>query len=173
MWVQVQRESRIKIFGSDRGGEFLSGMFSESAERGNHIHIADVRAMLMAARLLVMLWGEALQYSLWICNRTPTSAVPNAKAPYKMATGERPDPGKAMEWGRNVFVHILNAGKLQPRAEEAHFVGFDCESKGVRIYWPKKRSTSRTHSRTRGRCSERASASSTSKSSPQQWPRRA
>ncbi|KAF9492566.1 hypothetical protein BDN71DRAFT_1396611, partial [Pleurotus eryngii] len=76
----------------------------------------------MAARLPVMLWGEALQYSVWIRNRTPTR--------------------KAMEWGRKVFVRILDAGKLQPRAEEARFVGFDWESKGVRIFWPKKRSVS-------------------------------
>ncbi|KDQ27171.1 hypothetical protein PLEOSDRAFT_1106055 [Pleurotus ostreatus PC15] len=98
--------------------------------------------MLMAAQLPVMLWGEALQYSVWIRSQMPTSALPDAKTPHEMATGERPDLGKAMEWGRKVFVCILDAGKLQPRAEEGRFIGFDWESKGVRIFWPKKQSVS-------------------------------
>ena len=36
----------------------------------------------------------------------------------------------------------LNAGKLDPRARVCHFVGYDSESKGYRIYWPQKKSIS-------------------------------
>jgi hypothetical protein len=41
-----------------------------------------------------------------------------------------------------VWVKWLDAGKLDPRAEEAHFVGFNEESKGFQIYWPKKHKVS-------------------------------
>jgi hypothetical protein len=46
------------------------------------------------------------------------------------------------EWGAIVWIKRLDAGKLDPRAEEARFVGYDDESKGFRIYWPKKRKVS-------------------------------
>ena len=37
-----------------------------------------------------------------------------------------------------VWVKWLDAGKLNHRAEEVHFIGFDKESKVFQIYWPKK-----------------------------------
>ena len=33
----------------------------------------------------------------------------------------------------------LKAGKLDTRAKEGQFAGYDSESKGYRIYWPEKR----------------------------------
>ena len=34
----------------------------------------------------------------------------------------------------------IHAGKLDARAQVGHFVGYDAESKGFRIYWPRKQS---------------------------------
>ena len=68
----------------------------------------------------------------------PTQALPKLKTPYKVATGKKPDLLQLCEWGTTVWVKQLDAGKLDPRAEEAHFVGFDDKSKGFWIYWPKK-----------------------------------
>ena len=42
------------------------------------------------------------------------------------------------EWGTIVWIKQLDAGKLDLRAEEAHLVGYDEESKGFCIYWPNK-----------------------------------
>ena len=56
--------------------------------------------------------------------------------------GEKPDLLQLCEWGVTVWVKQLDAGKLDPRAKEAHFMGFDEESKGFRIYWPKKKKVS-------------------------------
>lgn len=54
----------------------------------------------------------------------------------------KPDLSQAHEFGARVFVHMLEAGKLEARAEEAVFVGVDAESKGYRVYWPGRRRVS-------------------------------
>jgi hypothetical protein len=41
-----------------------------------------------------------------------------------------------------VWVKKLNTGKLNEKAEKGHFVGFDEESKGYRVYWPTKKKVS-------------------------------
>jgi hypothetical protein len=54
-----------------------------------------------------------------------------------MATGSKPDLSNLIKWGAKVWIKIPDAGKLQPHAVEANFIGYDEESKGYRIYWPK------------------------------------
>jgi hypothetical protein len=53
------------------------------------------------------------------------------KTPHEVAMGEKPDLSQLCEWGMTVWVKQLDAGKLDPRAKEAHFVGFNEESKGL------------------------------------------
>ena len=36
-WVKVQRESQIRIFGCDRGGEFMSNKFTEHLENAGTV----------------------------------------------------------------------------------------------------------------------------------------
>jgi len=52
-----------------------------------------------------------------------------------MATGFKPDLSNLITWGAKVWVKIRDAGKLQPRAVEGHFMGYDEESKAYRVYW--------------------------------------
>ena len=163
-WAKNQREiPAIKIFGSDRGGEFMSKDFTEhlerqgtvrhltvhdspasngASERANRTHISAARAMLIQAKLPGYLWAEAVNHSVWLRNRSSTRALATGKTPYEMATGLKPDLSNLIEWGARVWVKILDVGKLQPRAIEGHFVGYDEESKGYRIYWPKQRKVS-------------------------------
>ena len=53
--------------------------------------------------------------------------------------GEKPDLSNLPEWGSRVSVHDPNGTKLDGRAKEGRWVGFDPNSKGHRIYWPEKR----------------------------------
>jgi hypothetical protein len=46
------------------------------------------------------------------------------------------------KWGLTVWVKKLNTGKLNEKAEKGHFVGFNEESKGYRVYWPTKKKVS-------------------------------
>ena len=53
-----------------------------------------------------------------------------------------PNLAGIQEFGAAAYVKDLKAGKLDARAKVGHFVGYGLESKGYRIYWPRKRSVS-------------------------------
>lgn len=162
-WVEVQREARIKILGSDRGGEFTSDEFrahtdrrgtirhltvhdspqsNGPAERLNRTHLNDGRAMLASSGLPKFLWAEAQHHAAWLRNRTPTKALPDGRTPHEVATGKKPNLSSLIPWGTRVWVKNLDAKKLEPRVVEGHFIGYDEESKGLRIYWAGKRRVS-------------------------------
>jgi len=58
--------------------------------------------------------------------------------PYKALTRHKPDLMIAHEWGHRVWVHDPTNSKLDGRAKEARWVGFDSESRAHCIYWPDK-----------------------------------
>jgi hypothetical protein len=58
--------------------------------------------------------------------------------PFELVRKAKPDLSQAHEFGARVFIHILEVGKLEARAEEAIFVGVDAESKAWHVYWPGK-----------------------------------
>ena len=60
--------------------------------------------------------------------------------PIERATGRKPNLTKVLEFGAVVWVKVKNAGKLEPQAVEGHFVGYDEQSKGYCIYFPRCRS---------------------------------
>ena len=159
-WVKVQQNGRIAILGSDRGGEFTSTAFNEHlekasttrhltvhdspasngiAERANCTLLDGARAMLEASKLPGNLWAEAINHHVWIRNWVPTRLLKVDKTPLELATGQKPNLSRVYPWGCKAWVKVLDVGKLEPRAEECRFVGFDSESKGYRVYWPEKR----------------------------------
>ena len=159
-WVKTHRDMPIKILRSDRGGEYLSGVFIKHlanqgtthkltvhdtpeengvSERLNGILLEKVRAMLHASGLPKSLWGEAVRHAVWLKNRTSTKAL-DGKTPFEAVHGEKPDLSDLHEWGCRVWVHDASQSKLDSRALEGRWLGFDEQSKGHRVYWPEKRS---------------------------------
>ncbi|KJA29535.1 hypothetical protein HYPSUDRAFT_122171, partial [Hypholoma sublateritium FD-334 SS-4] len=67
------------------------------------------------------LWAEAVRHVVWLLNRTSTKAV-DGKTPYEAAFGKKPD--------------LSNLGG---RVREGRWMGIDERSKGVRVFWPDKR----------------------------------
>jgi Reverse transcriptase (RNA-dependent DNA polymerase) len=162
-WVRVQRNAVIKILGTDRAGEFTSKAFRDhtdhagtvrhltvhdspqsngASERSNRTHAECARAMLIASGLPKFLWAEAWLHSVWLRNRAPTRALREKKTPFEMGTGTKPDLSDLREWGCTAWVKRMDANKLEPKAEECHFVGYDAESKAYRVYWPGRRKVS-------------------------------
>src|SRR6266550_3277062 len=160
-WVNMQRDARIKLLGTDRGGEFTSDAFSQHlkkagtarhltvhdspqsngrAERANRVIVEGARAMLLAAKLPKPLWAEAASHFVWLRNRVPTKALPDYKTPIQMSTGNCPDLSNVRQWGHKVWVKRTHSPKLESKVEKGRFIGFDEESKGYRIYWEEKRS---------------------------------
>ncbi|KAE9402403.1 copia protein, partial [Gymnopus androsaceus JB14] len=91
--------------------------------------------MLHSSGLPRNLWGEALKHAIWLKNRAVTRALGN-KTPYEVMFGEKPNLSHIREWGAKVWVHDDTNSKLEGRARIGHWLGFDLESSGHRIYWP-------------------------------------
>jgi transposase InsO family protein len=160
VWVSTHRQATVKVLRTDRGGEYMSHAFENHlsaqgtrheltvhdspsqngvAERLNRMLVLHMRACMLASDLPKSLWAEALQYTAWTKNRTPTHTLVN-KTPHEMATGVKPDLRDTHTWGSRVFVRVEGRGKLDVQADTAFFVGYDGQSKGYRVYWPGKRS---------------------------------
>jgi hypothetical protein len=106
------------------------------AELLNHQLFDHVRAMLHQADLPKNLWAEAVRYAVWLKNCTSTKAIGNI-TPYKRLYGEKPNLGGIPKWGQHVWVHDVTNSKLDARARQAHWVGYDTDSMHAhRIYWP-------------------------------------
>jgi hypothetical protein len=59
--------------------------------------------------------------------------------------GSPPDLSRLKRFGKAVWVHDPDGSKLDPRACEGHWIGFDIESRGHRVYWVANRSVSVEH----------------------------
>ena len=116
--VENQHNLKIKVVGSDRGGEYygrhdpcgqIPGPFAKFlqengivaqystpgephqngvAERRNRTLMDMVRSMLINSTLPVELWMEALKTAAHVLNRVPSKSVP--KTPYELWTGRKP-----------------------------------------------------------------------------------
>ena len=62
----------------------------------------------------------------------------NGKTPFEMKLKRKPNLANIHEFGAAAYVKNLKARKLDSQALVGHFVGYDIESKGFRIYWPTK-----------------------------------
>ncbi len=108
-WMKAQRGvDVVKIFGSDRGGEFTSEEFKrhlKSAGTIRHLNVHDspssngmteremrtvlegAQAMIIAAGMPNYLWAEAVAYHCWLRNRLHHSALADKKmTPHEKAT---------------------------------------------------------------------------------------
>jgi transposase InsO family protein len=154
-WLQTQHNAKVKRLRSDRGGEYLSDEFSKhlkaqgmerkltthdtpqhngAAERLNRTLIKRVRAVLYASRLLKNLWGEAIKHTVYIKNCTATRTL-DGKTPYEMLHGKKLNLKGLPVWGTKVWVHDPSGGKLDMRAHEGHWIGFDAETGAHRVYF--------------------------------------
>ena len=59
--------------------------------------------------------------------------------PLEVLTGIKPDLSNMCPWGYKVWIYDTSSSKLDKRAKEGWWVGFDKESKAHRIYYPGKR----------------------------------
>ena len=101
-----------------------------------------VRAIMHQADLPKSLWAEAILFAVWLKNRTSTKALGNV-TPYQRLYGEKPNLANVPEWGQQVWVHNPSGTKLDARALQARWVGYNADSTHAhRVYWPGKNSVS-------------------------------
>ena len=68
-----------------------------------------------------------------------TCALSENVTPFEKGTGRKPDLSSIQEWGATAWVKKTKPGKLESQVKKAYFMGFDGESKGMRVYWAGKR----------------------------------
>ena len=162
-WAKTQHGAKIKRLHSDRGGEYTGDEFSKFLkEQGTecrltthntpqHNRVAEslnrrllerVHAILHHSGLPKHLWGEAMNYATWLKNRSSTRALGNT-TPFERLHGQKPNLANVPEWGQRVWVHNDSGSKLDARAIEGHWIGYDNDSTHAhRIYWAGKNSVS-------------------------------
>ena len=156
--MQTQYGLSIKVFQTDRGGEFRSKAFISELEAdgtiphpipaGHHqmngmIEIENreifdmALAALFAAQLPLCLWGEAVMWAIHVRNRIPRRSL-DWKSPIEMLTGLPVDISYFRRFGSKCFVHFPKEDSpgLHYKAVEGRMVGFEDGAKAYRILIP-------------------------------------
>jgi len=152
--VENQKEKKIKILRSDRGGEYFpteftlyceeNGIIHQTsapytpqqnglAERKNRTLVDMVNAMILNAKLSFNLWGEALLTACHVHNRIPSKVF--KVSPYELWKGRKPNLEYLRVWGCLAFYRVLDPKrtKLGPRALKSIFVGYTENSEAYRL----------------------------------------
>jgi hypothetical protein len=159
-WCKTTLSACIKVFHSDRGGEYIGKEFiahlkehstvqkltthhtpqhNGIAECRNHTIVERICALLHSSGLPKNLWGEAARHVVWLMNQTTTKAIVGM-TPFEAVFGQKPDLWDVCEWGEKVWVCVEKGNKLRGRVRKGRWVGIDDRTtNGFWIYWPDTR----------------------------------
>lgn len=143
-----------KVFRSDRGTEYINkdlkdffrkegirNQYTVSytpeqngvAERKNRSLLEMTRCLLIDAKLEKKYWGEAVYFANYLQNRLVTKAT--SVTPIERWCGMKPDLKDMHIFGSKVYAHVPKElrRKLDDKAKEYRFAGYDEHSKGYRL----------------------------------------
>jgi hypothetical protein len=152
--VENQKDKRIKILISDRGGEYFpqeftiyceenglihqrSALYTPQqnglAERKNRTPVDMLNAMRVSAKLPFNLWGEALLTACHVHKRVLCKKIQSS--PYELWNGRKLNLSYLKVWGCIAYFRVPNPKrtKLGPRAIKSVFVGYTVNSKAYRL----------------------------------------
>jgi len=119
-WMYMQHSVQIKRLWLDRGGEYTSNEFTKFlAEQGTECRLTThdtpqhngvveslnrrimecVCACLIQSGLPKSLWVEAVNFVIWVKNRTTTKVLSDV-TPHEKLTGRKPNLAGVPEWGQ-------------------------------------------------------------------------
>ncbi|GBN19276.1 Copia protein [Araneus ventricosus] len=145
----------LKVLRSDNGGEYIGKEIEDFlkeqgivhqltvpyspqqngvSERKNRTLIEMTRCLLSEANLPQRFWAETAMTATYLQNRLPTK--PKRKTPYELWTNHKPNLSHIRVFGCKAYAYIQKQkrGKLDSKAVEGIFLGYDYRSKGYRIY---------------------------------------
>ena len=112
------------------------------AEHWNRTVVELMCAMMFAYKRDIPpeLWPEAVTHATYIRNRAYTKAIPN-QTPFELWSGHRPDISSIQEFGRPVWVlnQEQNLSKLDVRAKQFTFIGYEDGPRAIKYYNKLKR----------------------------------
>ncbi|GKB16752.1 retrovirus-related pol polyprotein from transposon TNT 1-94 [Tanacetum coccineum] len=162
--VQTQFSTKIKVFQSDGGTEFVNqhvrGLLEENGtfhrlscpytpqQNGRverkHRHVVETGlAMLFNGRVPPKYWAEAFSSAVYIINRLPTPVLDH-KSPFEVLFSRTPSYGNFRAFACRVYPYLRDyaSHKLAPRSLPCIFMGYSSQYKGYRCLDP---CTSRTY----------------------------
>lgn len=146
---------RICSLKSDNGGEYIGRNFENFckskgiqmkltapytpeqngvSERMNRTLMEKVRSIMHAANIPQKLWGEAMYTSMFLTNRSPTSALEHSKTPYEMWYGSKPDISRLKVYGCVSYCHVnkVHRRKLDAKTQIMAMIGYG--TNGYRLW---------------------------------------
>ncbi len=166
MWALTQQHcAAIKVLQLDCSGEYLSNAFDQhlkSASMARRLTVHDtpqlngvaewlnrtlverIQAFTHMSGLPKFLWGKALWHAMWLKNCTAMQAL-DGLTPHQALLGRAPDLSGLQRWGTTVWVHDANGTKLDARACEGHWLGFNTKSHAHRVYFSATRNVTTEH----------------------------
>lgn len=154
--METETGKHIKCLRTDRRGEYTSTEFSGFCkeqgirrqlttaytpqqngvpERKNRTVMNMARSMLSMRKVPKLLWAEAVNWTFYILNRSPTIAVKNV-TPQEVWSGVKPNVDHLRVWGSLAHVHVREAREADDKSNPCVLMGFSEESKGYRLYNP-------------------------------------
>lgn len=156
--VENQFNSKIKVFQSDGGGEFMNHALKDhfhasgikhlvscpytpeqngTAER-KHRHIVELGlTMLFHSNVPATHWVEAFFTSAYIGNKLPSSVLKD-KSPYEVLENKKPDYSALRVFGSACYpcLRPQTDNKFDPRSLQCVFIGYHTQYKGYRCLHP-------------------------------------
>jgi transposase InsO family protein len=155
-YIEKEVGGYIKCLRTNRGGEFTSLEFNEFciehgikrqltaaytpqqnevAERKNQMVMNMVRCMLLERKIPKTFWPEAINWTIYILNRSPKLVVEN-QTPEEAWSGSRPSVEYFRVFGCVVHVHVpdVKRQKLDAKSVACVFLGVSEKSKAFRLY---------------------------------------
>lgn len=142
MLTAYQRPAILNLY-CDNDGEYVSNEFvAYTQSRGTDLHktiphtspqngIAErmnrtimdrARACLIQSGLPPIFWSYAVEYAVYVINRSPTKALPNGKTPYEMLTGKVFNCSKLQVFGCVCYARPHLESKLDERSQKCIFL---------------------------------------------------
>lgn len=124
--VETSPGKRVKIFRTDRGGEFTSNEFKSYCEkagiqrhytapytpqqngvveRRNRTVVEMARSCLKEMQMPAMLWGEAVRHSVYLLNRLPTRSL-TGQTPYEAWFERKPNVSHVRVFGCKAHMKV-------------------------------------------------------------------
>lgn len=157
--VTNQLNAQILRVRCDNGGEYISSDFKRFctdrgikieytvpfnpemnciSERMNRTLLDKARTILIESSLSKEMWGEAIYYSAYVTNRSPT--VSCDKTPFELWAGKKPNLCNLRIFGSVAYKHVPKEcrRKLEPKSEKLIMVGY-APGGGWRLWNPVNR----------------------------------
>ena len=154
--AELECNNKLKALRTDRGGEFMSNLFSVFCDEGGIKHytttpyspqqngvverrnqtvVEMARCMLKTMRVPPEFWGETVCTAVYILSRSPTKSL-DKKTPYEAWHGKKPKVSHMKTFGCTSYVKATGPGlnKLYDRSSKMMFIGYESGTKGYRFY---------------------------------------